>query len=106
MLDSFETENEIVICTEFVHSDLHKLLAKEGSIGEMRARKLSFDLVSALYYLHSHRILHRDLKPQNILLDRDDNAKLCDFGLARNMGMGTHVLTSVKVRGHFVRIAK
>lgn len=64
MLDSFETENEIVICTEFVHSDLHKLLAKEGSIGEVRARKLSFDLVSALYYLHSHRILHRDLKPQ------------------------------------------
>lgn len=64
MLDSFETDNEIVICTEFVHSDLHKLLAKEGSIGEVRARKLSFDLVSALYYLHSHRILHRDLKPQ------------------------------------------
>lgn len=64
MLDSFETDNEIVICTEFVHSDLHKLLAKEGSIGEIRARKLSYDLVSALYYLHSHRILHRDLKPQ------------------------------------------
>lgn len=64
MLDSFETANEIVICTEYVYSDLHKLLAKEGSIGEVRARKLTFDLVSALYYLHSHRILHRDLKPQ------------------------------------------
>lgn len=34
---------------------------------------------------------------KNILLDIDGNAKLCDFGLARNMGMGTHVLTSVKV---------
>lgn len=66
MLESFETDNEIVICTEFMHSDLHKLLAREGSIGETRARKLSFDLVSALYYLHSHRILHRDLKPQVI----------------------------------------
>ena len=64
MLESFETNNEIIICTEYVQSDLHKLLAKEGSIGEVRARKLSFDLVSALYYLHSHRILHRDLKPQ------------------------------------------
>lgn len=77
-------------------SDLHKLLAWEGSIGEQKTQKLTYDLVSALYYLHSHRILHRDLKPQNILLDRQQVAKLCDFGLARNMTMGTHVLTSIK----------
>lgn len=55
-----------------------------------------WDLVSALYYLHSHRVLHRDLKPQNILLDANNRAKLCDFGFARNMSTGTHVLTSIK----------
>lgn len=55
-----------------------------------------WDLVSALYYLHSHRVLHRDLKPQNILLDVNNCAKLCDFGFARNMSTGTHVLTSIK----------
>lgn len=96
MLDSFETTEKIVVVTEYAPSDLHKLLAYEGSIGEERTQKLTFDLVSALYYLHSHRILHRDLKPQNILLDKNQKAILCDFGLARNMTMGTHVLTSIK----------
>ena len=99
MLDSFERTNEIVVVTEFAHSDLYKLLTEKRSIDQPRARKLTFDLVSALYYLHSHRILHRDLKPQNILLDHMfENAKLCDFGLSRNMTMGTHVLTSIKVQ--------
>lgn len=89
MLDSFETTEKIVVVTEYAPSDLHKLLAYEGSIGEERTQKLTFDLVSALYYLHSHRILHGDLKPQNILLDKNLRAILCDFGLARNMTMGT-----------------
>lgn len=81
---------------EYAVSDLHKLLAKVGSLGEQRTQKLSYDLISALYYLHSHRILHRDLKPPNILLDKNYKAKVCDFGLARNMTLGTQILTSIK----------
>uniref|UniRef100_A0A182IW08 non-specific serine/threonine protein kinase n=1 Tax=Anopheles atroparvus TaxID=41427 RepID=A0A182IW08_ANOAO len=95
MVDSFETQNEIVVVTEYAKTDLHSLL-RDGSLGESKTQRITYDLVSALYYLHSHRILHRDLKPQNILLDRNMCAKLCDFGFARNMTMGTHVLTSIK----------
>ncbi|KAJ8985273.1 hypothetical protein NQ317_007060 [Molorchus minor] len=96
MLDSFETENEIVVITEFVHKELTAVLGKEGYLSEERVQPIVWDLVSALYYLHSNRVLHRDLKPQNILLDLKNRAKLCDFGFARNMSTGTHVLTSIK----------
>lgn len=96
MFDSFETDNEIVVVTEHAYEDLHKFLGRHGSFDEKKTQILTFDLVSALYYLHSHRILHRDLKPQNILLDKNQRAKLCDFGFARNMTICTHVLTSVK----------
>lgn len=46
----------------------------------VKVREIACQLVSALYYLHSHRILHRDMKPQNILLGKSGVVKLCDFG--------------------------
>ncbi|XP_050310186.1 serine/threonine-protein kinase fused isoform X2 [Anthonomus grandis grandis] len=96
MLDSFETENEIVVITEFAPKELTDVLSKQGYLTEDKVKQIVWDLVSALYYLHSNRVLHRDLKPQNILLDLKNRAKLCDFGFARNMSTGTHVLTSIK----------
>ncbi|GLH15192.1 Serine/threonine-protein kinase fused [Gryllus bimaculatus] len=96
MLDSFETENQIVVVTEFADKELYEILGTECYLPEEQVRKIACDLVSALYYLHSHRVLHRDLKPQNILMGANGVAKLCDFGFARSMSAGTHVLTSIK----------
>lgn len=59
MLDSFETENEIVVITEFAHKGLHVILGKKGYLSEEKVRPIVWDLVSALHYLHSHRVLHR-----------------------------------------------
>lgn len=61
--------------------------------------KIALDIACALAYLHDHcipRILHRDVKPSNILLDNDYNAYLSDFGLARLLGNSeTHATTGV-----------
>lgn len=46
-------------------------------------KKFMAQLLEGVRYCHSHRILHRDLKPQNLLIDRDGTLKLGDFGLAR-----------------------
>ncbi|KAG9460882.1 hypothetical protein GDO78_018940, partial [Eleutherodactylus coqui] len=80
MLDSCETEREVVVVTEYAEGELFQILEDDGSLSEELVRDVSAQLVSALYYLHSHRILHRDMKPQNILLGKDETVKLCDFG--------------------------
>ena len=96
MIDSFETENEVVAVSEYVPGQLFQLLESNGPLREERVQQIACNLVSAIYYLHSHRILHRDIKPQNILLSSTGEAKLCDFGFSRKMGINTYVLTSVK----------
>ncbi|XP_071528363.1 serine/threonine-protein kinase fused [Panulirus ornatus] len=96
MVDSFETENEVVAVSEYVPGQLFQLLESNGPLKEERVQQIACNLVSAIYYLHAHRILHRDIKPQNILLSSAGEAKLCDFGFSRKMGINTYVLTSVK----------
>ncbi|NXG71322.1 STK36 kinase, partial [Baryphthengus martii] len=96
MLDSFETDKEVVVVTDYVEGELFQILEDDGSLPEDQVQTIAAQLVSALYYLHSHRILHRDMKPQNILLGKDGVVKLCDFGFARAMSIHTMVLTSIK----------
>jgi serine/threonine protein kinase len=50
-------------------------------------------MLQGLAYCHSHRIMHRDLKPQNILIDNNGVIKLADFGLARAFGLPVKTYT-------------
>ncbi|NXI09357.1 STK36 kinase, partial [Irena cyanogastra] len=96
MLDSFETAKEVVVVTDYAEGELFQILEDDGTLPEDQVQTIAAQLISALYYLHSHRILHRDMKPQNILLGKDGVVKLCDFGFARAMSIHTMVLTSIK----------
>lgn len=62
-------------------------------LGENMVKKFMAQLVEGVRYCHSHRILHRDLKPQNLLIDREGNLKLADFGLARAFGVPLRTYT-------------
>ncbi|XP_041500817.1 uncharacterized protein C2orf78 homolog [Microtus oregoni] len=57
--------------------------------GQAKGRKVAENIRSAIKYCHDHDVIHRDLKPQNILLDADGNMKLGDFGLATRCRAGT-----------------
>ncbi|KAK3796590.1 hypothetical protein RRG08_057839 [Elysia crispata] len=96
LLDSFDTDKEVVVVTDCAEGELFQILEDDANLPEDQVRTIAAQLVSALYYLHSHRILHRDMKPQNILLGKGGVIKLCDFGFARGMSTNTLVLTSIK----------
>mmetsp|Transcript_10638 Transcript_10638/g.20114 ORF Transcript_10638/g.20114 Transcript_10638/m.20114 type:complete len:1090 (+) Transcript_10638:312-3581(+) len=96
MLDSFETPSEFCVVTEFAQGELFEILEDDKSLTEPTVQHIAKQLVRALHYLHSNRIIHRDMKPQNILICQGTQVKLCDFGFARLMSQNTMVLTSIK----------
>jgi cyclin-dependent kinase len=62
-------------------------------LGDAMVKKFMSQLCEGVRYCHSHRVLHRDLKPQNLLIDREGNLKLADFGLARAFGVPLRTYT-------------
>ncbi|KAK9990363.1 hypothetical protein SO802_025348 [Lithocarpus litseifolius] len=96
MLDSFESEQEFCVVTEFAQGELFEILEDDKCLPEEQVQAIAKQLVRALHYLHSNRIIHRDMKPQNILIGAGSVVKLCDFGFARAMSTNTVVLRSIK----------
>ncbi|CAI2358083.1 unnamed protein product [Caenorhabditis sp. 36 PRJEB53466] len=65
------------------------------SVPEHQARHVTAQIVAGLDFLHTHGIIHRDIKPQNILLNRDQTVKLADFGLSKEHSNTTAFTTLV-----------
>lgn len=69
---------------EFVEGlTVKKLVNRTGPLPEDRAIRITLDIASALKHAHAKNIIHRDVKPGNIMLDSDGVAKLCDLGMAK-----------------------
>lgn len=85
LMDNYETEEAICVVTEYAHGDLYQIINEDGKLPEETLRVLAKQLVEALCYLHTNRIIHRDMKPQNILITGNEIIKLCDFGFARHL---------------------
>ena len=62
------------------NGNLYHKLRKRGCFEEKTAYIYFIQTCSAINFLHNNSLIHRDLKPENLLLDTEDNVKLCDFG--------------------------
>lgn len=86
ILDLICSENltDIFIVMNFMRNDLKKVLQQDNTgFNEKHTTTILFRLLCAIDFIHKANVMHRDIKPGNILLDQDCNLLLCDFGLAR-----------------------
>jgi serine/threonine protein kinase len=76
----FENREKMVLVMEFAAGgELYDYLSERKVLTEEEARRIFRQVSTAIYYCHKHKICHRDLKLENILLDEHGNAKVSDF---------------------------
>lgn len=81
---SFEDQNKLYFVMDFMNNgDLFYHILKKYKLKEKRAVNIAAQILLGLKHLHENGVIYRDLKPQNVLLDRKDNVKLVDFGLSK-----------------------
>jgi eukaryotic-like serine/threonine-protein kinase len=82
------------IVMEFVNGrTLKEVLAAEGRLMPRRALEISADICAALEFSHRHGIIHRDIKPGNVMLTQNGQVKVMDFGIARALASGATTMT-------------
>jgi serine/threonine protein kinase/tetratricopeptide (TPR) repeat protein len=94
-----ERDGTYYFSMRFVEGDCLDEVVSRGSISVQQAADLIAKVARTVHYAHEHGILHRDIKPGNILLDAEGEPHLTDFGLARLVEQGSTVTGSLEVMG-------
>ncbi|CAH8523237.1 unnamed protein product [Schistosoma curassoni] len=77
--------SEVSVLCEYMDTDLHKIIVSTQYLSLEHVKLFVYQILRGLKYLHSAGVIHRDLKPGNLLVNSDCLLKICDFGLARSV---------------------
>ncbi|KNC47357.1 cell division control protein 2 [Thecamonas trahens ATCC 50062] len=92
--DVVHSDKKLYLVFEYLDQDLKKYMdSVSGLLKPALVKSYLQQLLEGIAFCHSHRVLHRDLKPQNLLIDRNGVLKLADFGLARAFGIPVRTYT-------------
>eukprot|EP00742_Colponemidia_sp_Colp-10_P000105 GILJ01000117.1.p1 GENE.GILJ01000117.1~~GILJ01000117.1.p1 ORF type:complete len:386 (+),score=57.39 GILJ01000117.1:92-1159(+) len=84
--DNFE---DIYIVSDLMETDLHRVVYSRQELSEEHIQYFMYQILRGILYMHSAHVIHRDLKPSNLLLNKNCDLKICDFGLARGFDNDT-----------------
>ena len=84
--EAFKRDNKLNIVFEYVEKTvLEDIENNMSGVPTTLIRSYLYQLLKSLRYLHKNGIIHRDVKPENLLVDKEGTLKLCDFGFARKL---------------------
>lgn len=91
--DVIHTEKKLTLVFEYLDQDLKKFLDTTEQLQPWVIKSSLYQLLRGIEFCHDRRVLHRDLKPQNLLINKAGELKLADFGLARAFGIPVRCYT-------------